>query len=111
MPSERVLTRGKLERVQDYRQAIARIDTAGAPIGAVAFKAAHAGPEYRGTFVIDGGVMQALAQFLPAAPAHNAIYITGIRAFQEMMPGVPLVAAFETEFHATMPDCARTYGV
>jgi acetate kinase len=111
MPSERVLARGKLERVQDYRQAIAQIETTGAPIGAVAFKAVHAGPDYRGTFVIDDGVMEALKQFLPAAPAHNAIYLTGIRAFQEIMPGVPLVAAFETEFHATMPDCARTYGV
>jgi acetate kinase len=111
MPSERVLTRGKLERVQDYKQAIGQIETGGAPIGAVAFKAVHAGPDYRGTFVVDDGVMQALEQFLPAAPAHNAIYLTGIRAFQETMPGVPLVAAFETEFHATMPACASTYGV
>jgi acetate kinase len=111
MPSEHVLTRGKLERVADYRQAIAQIETGGEPIGAVAFKAVHAGPDYRGTFVIDDGVMRALEQFLPAAPAHNAIYLTGIRAFQEIMPGVPLVAAFETEFHATMPDCASTYGV
>jgi acetate kinase len=111
MPSERVLARGKIERVQDYRQAIARIEAGGAAIDSVAFKAVHAGPEYRGTFIIDEGVMQALKQFLPAAPAHNAIYLTGIRAFQEIMPSVPLVAAFETEFHATMPDCARTYGV
>src|SRR5690349_10575156 len=111
MPSERVLARGKLERVQDYRQAIAQIQTAGELVGAVAFKAVHAGPRYQGTFAIDEDVMQALEQFLPAAPAHNAIYLTGIRAFQEMMPGVPLVAAFETEFHATMPDRACTYGV
>src|SRR5947209_2396701 len=111
MPVERVLARGKLERVDDYRQAIAQIETGGQPIGAVAFKAVHAGPQYRGTFRIDDGVMRALEQFLPAAPAHNAIYLTGIRAFQEIMPGVPLVAAFETEFHATMPDCARRYGV
>src|SRR5689334_10085387 len=101
MPSERVLARGKLERVLDYREAIAQIETGGAPIGAVAFKAVHAGPKYRGTFVIDDGVIRALEQFLPAAPAHNAIYLTGIRAFRETMPGLPLVAAFETEFHAT----------
>src|SRR5215831_5869997 len=111
MPSERVLARGKLERVQDYKQAIACIDTAGGCVDAVAFKAVHGGPDYRGTFVIDDGVMRALEQFLPAAPAHNAIYLTGIRAFQEAMPGVPLVAAFETEFHRTMPDFARQYGV
>jgi acetate kinase len=111
LPSERVLGRGKLERVQDYRQAIGAIGTAGAEIHAVAFKAVHAGPDYRGTFVVDNGVLAALEQFLPAAPAHNAIYLTGIRAFQDSMPGVPLVAAFETEFHATMPDPARLYGV
>ena len=111
MPSERVLARGKVERVQDYRQAIASIDAAGAKIDAVAFKAVHAGPRYRGTFAMDNEVLQALEQFLPAAPAHNAIYLTGIRAFQAIMPGVPLLAAFETEFHATVPQHARLYGV
>ena len=111
MPSERTVARGKVERVQDYRRAIAQIETSGEPIGAVAFKAVHAGPRYRGTFGIDELTIQALEQFLTAAPAHNAIYLTAIRAFQEIMPGVPLIAAFETEFHATMPDRARTYGV
>jgi acetate kinase len=53
----------------------------------------------------------ALRQFLPAAPAHNAIYLTAIEAFRAAMPGVPIVAAFEPEFHATMPAYARLYGV
>src|SRR6185369_10644799 len=69
------------------------------------------GPRYRGTFRSDDDVIGALEEFLPAAPAHNAIYLTGIRAFRESMPSVPLVAAFETEFHRTMPDFAREYGV
>jgi acetate kinase len=55
--------------------------------------------------------VRALEEFLPAAPAHNAIYLTGIHAFRESLPGTPLVAAFETEFHCTMPDYARQYGV
>ncbi|MBM3813634.1 MAG: hypothetical protein FJW20_18575 [Acidimicrobiia bacterium] len=111
MPSESVLARGKLERVSDYREAIRQIPSAEHPVHAVAFKAVHAGPHYRGTFRIDDGVIAALEQFLPAAPAHNAIYLAGIRAFRESMPGVPLIAAFETEFHATMPDYATRYGV
>lgn len=111
MPPETVLAKGRLERVRDYRDAIAQIQTGQAQIDAVAFKAVHAGPKYRGTFVIDDGVIHALEEFLPAAPAHNAIYLTGIRAFQESLPGVPLVAAFETEFHATMPEFASLYGV
>ncbi len=109
MPSETVLDKGRLERVSDYREAIGQIAT-GHPIDAVVFKAVLAGPKYRGTFVIDEDVMAALEEFLPAAPAHNAIYLTGIRAFQASMPGVPLVAAFEPEFHATMPEYARRYG-
>jgi acetate kinase len=111
MPAEVELARGRLERVRDYREAIAQIRTGSVSIDAVAFKAVHGGPRYRGTFVIDDGVVAALEEFLPAAPAHNAIYLTGIRAFREAMPGTPLVAAFETEFHRTMPDCARHYGV
>ena len=111
MPSERVLAKGKLERVANYRDAIASIGTGGTPVDAVALKAVHAGPRYRGTFRVDSGVTEALRQFLPAAPAHNAIYLTAIEAFQEAMPGVPIVAAFEPEFHSTMPEHARLYGV
>ena len=111
MPSEEVLSKGRFERVADYREAIRRIDTGGASIDAVALKAVHAGPRYRGTFLVDDGVVAALREFLPAAPAHNAIYLAAIEAFREALPGVPLVAAFEPEFHATMPECARLYGV
>jgi acetate kinase len=111
MPAERVLGFGRLERVRDYREAIEQIRTGGVPVDAVAFKAVHAGSQYCGTFLIDDGAMQALSEFLPAAPAHNSIYLTAIRAFQESMPGVPLIAAFEPEFHATMPAQARLYGV
>jgi acetate kinase len=111
LPGEEVLARGKFERVTDYRAAIAEIAAGDTPIDAVAFKAVHAGPRYRGTFLIDDGVVAALEQFRPAAPVHNGIYLDAIAAFREAMPGVPLVAAFETEFHATMPEFARVYGV
>jgi acetate kinase len=111
MPSETLLGKGRLERVENYRDAIETIRTGETRIDAVALKAVHAGPGYRGTFVVDGAVVQALRQFLPAAPAHNAIYLTAIEAFQETMPGVPILAAFEPEFHATMPEHARLYGV
>jgi acetate kinase len=111
MPAERLLARGRLERVSDYRAAIAQIQLRDIPVHAVAFKAVHAGKNYRGTFLIDDAVLAAMEEYLPAAPAHNAIYLTGIRAFREALPGVPLVAAFETEFHASMPESAARYGV
>ncbi len=111
MPEEKPLAKGRFERVTDYRTAIGEIRSGNTQVDAVAFKAAHAGPRYCGTYVIDDGVEQAMAQFLLAAPLHNAIYLEAIRAFREAMPGVPLVAAFETEFHRTKPEYARCYGV
>lgn len=111
MPGEHEVLRGKLERVTDYPAAIASIPLGEHRVDAVAFKAVHAGPRYRGTYRIDAAVLAALEEFLPAAPAHNAIYLTGIRAFQQVMPEVPLIAAFETEFHRTMPEHAARYGV
>ncbi len=115
MPSETVLAKGRVERVTNYREAIAQISTGGTAgatvIDGVALKTVHGGPKYRGTYVVDDDVKAALRQFLPAAPAHNAIYLTAIEALQEAMPGVPIVAAFEPEFHATMPEYARRYGV
>jgi acetate kinase len=111
MPSEAVRAKGRIERVRDYREAIAQISTGETRIDAIALKAVHAGPAYRGTFVVDDAVIDALRRFLPAAPAHNAIYLSAIDAFREAMPDVPIVAAFEPEFHATMPDHARLYGV
>ena len=111
MPSEKLLGKGRFERVENYREAIGQIQTGGVRVDAVAFKAVHAGPEYRGTHMIDERVVQSLKDFLPAAPAHNAIYLAAIQAFHESMPDTPLVAAFEPEFHATMPESASLYGV
>ena len=57
MPAEVTLAKGRIERVRDYSAAIAQVRTGSVPIDAVAFKAVHAGPRYRGTFLIDDGVI------------------------------------------------------
>ena len=111
MPAERTLARGRMERVADYASAVRQLRGEAAGVDAVAFKAVHAGPDYRGTFRIDARVIAEMERFLPAAPLHNAIYLEAIRAFQSEWPEVPLVAAFETEFHRSMPPQARLYGV
>lgn len=112
MPSETLLARGKMERVTDFREAVEReFATLPVPVDAIAFKAVHGGPDYRGTYVVDEDVLAAMEEFLPAAPLHNRIYLDGMRAFQAALPGVPLVAAFETEFHKTRPPQASYYGI
>jgi acetate kinase len=45
------------------------------------------------------------------APAHNPPYINAMRLLHEKLPEIPLVAAFETDFHRTIPDRNRFYAV
>jgi acetate kinase len=45
------------------------------------------------------------------APAHNPPYIKAMRLLAEKLPDMPLVAAFETGFHATIDDRLRYYPV
>jgi acetate kinase len=82
-----------------------------AGIAAVGFKAVHGGPRYRGSFLVDDGLLAAMQDFVPVAPVHNPVYIEAMRIFREVLPGVPMVAVFETGFHATLPEHAYVYGV
>src|SRR5699024_8775335 len=43
------------------------------------------------------------------APLHNPANLTGIRAFRELLPDVPMVAVFDTAFHQTMPEKSFLY--
>ena len=45
------------------------------------------------------------------APAHNPPYIAAMRQLGERFPSLPLVAAFETGFHATISEASRHYGI
>ena len=80
-------------------------------ISAVGFKAVHGGPHYCGSFLIDDQLLAAMQEFVTVAPAHNPIYIQAMNIFRDLLPGVPMVAVFETGFHATIPDYASSYGV
>ena len=56
-------------------------------------------------------MIQAVEECTELAPLHNPANLTGIRVCQELMPGVPMVAVFDTAFHQTMPPKAYVYGL
>ena len=56
-------------------------------------------------------VLAAMEEMSPVAPAHNPPYIAAMRLLAEQLPEIPLVAAFETDFHQTIPDRNRYYAV
>ncbi len=80
-------------------------------IGAVGHRVVHAGEKYATSVVITEDVIKALEECTDLAPLHNPANSLGIRACQEMMPGVPMVGVFDTAFHLTMPKEAYLYPI
>jgi acetate kinase len=116
---ERLLAQGGFQRVTDHGDAIehclAELKAAGhvrgpADLHGVGFKAVHGGA-VSGCVAADERVEAALTAVADLAPAHNPPYAAGIRRFREKLPGVPLVALFETAFYQWVPDYASRYAV
>jgi acetate kinase len=127
MPQERVLGEGRVERIgqaggecADYPAAIRKcVDDLVGPgkalkslseVEAVGFKAVHPGP-MPGPRLVDDDLFVAMDEFAFFAPAHNPPYVAAMRAFQQELPGVPLVAVFETTPYGGLSEAATTYAV
>jgi acetate kinase len=81
-----------------------------AEVAAIGFKAVHAGAT-SGAQRVTPEVLAAMERMSRVAPAHNPPYIKAMRLLHEKLPEIPLVAAFETGFHQTIPDRNRYYAV
>ena len=80
-------------------------------IDAVGHRVVHGGEKFAQSVLITDEVMAAIEECNPLAPLHNPANIIGIKACQELMPGTPMVAVFDTAFHQTMPPVAYTYAL
>ena len=113
--------REKVLRVPDHaeavRQCLAQLTdpdcgclNEASEVSAIAFKAVHGG-RLSGVRRITAEVLAAMEEMNSVAPAHNPPYIAAMRQLAEQLPEIPLVAAFETDFHRTIPDRNRYYAV
>ena len=80
-------------------------------IEAVGHRVVHGGEAFNKSVLITDDVLKAIEDCIPLAPLHNPANLTGIRACQKVMPGVPMVAVFDTAFHQTMPAKAYMYAL
>lgn len=80
-------------------------------ITAIGHRVVHGAEKFSGSVLVCDKVMAALEECVPMAPLHNPANITGIKAMQAALPGVPNVAVFDTAFHSTMPAESYTYAV
>lgn len=80
-------------------------------IDAVGHRVLHGGEKFSGSVLVDDKVEEAIKECFDLGPLHNPANLTGIKACQKIMPGVPQVAVFDTGFHQTMPDYAYMYAL
>ena len=79
-------------------------------ISAIGFKAVHGG-RLSGVQRIDDKVLAAMDEMNSVAPAHNPPYMAAMKQLASMSSHIPLVAAFETDFHQTIPEAWKRYAI
>ncbi len=79
-------------------------------IAAIGFKAVHGG-RIQGVVRIDDDVLAAMDEMNSVAPAHNPPYMAAMKQLANMTAKIPLVAAFETDFHQSIPEAWRHYAI
>src|SRR5215831_2022330 len=78
---------------------------------AVGHRVVHGGDHYTSAVRITAEVKRTIEELTELAPLHNPASLEGINAVTQLLPNVPQVAAFDTAFHATLSEAARTYAL
>lgn len=107
VPDHAVAVRKCLAQLTDPKTGCLKSES---EVSAIAFKAVHGG-RTSGTQRVTPELLAAMEELNSVAPAHNPPYIKAMRLLAEKMPGIPLVASFETGFHQTQPDANCYYAV
>jgi acetate kinase len=80
-------------------------------IEGIGHRVVHGGEEFSDSVMITEEVLQKIDELSELAPLHNPANLTGIRAFQQVLPNVPAIAVFDTAFHQTMPENSFLYSL
>ena len=80
-------------------------------IDAVGHRVLHGGEKFSEPVVINDNVLATIEECVPLGPLHNPANLMGIRGCMEVMPGVPMVAVFDTAWGQTMPKEAFIYAL
>ena len=81
-------------------------------VDAVGHRIVHGGDKFKSAVRIDANVIQILDSLCDLAPLHNPSSVSGIHATRKVLgTQVPMVAAFDTSFHQTIPERAAIYAL
>ena len=80
-------------------------------VAAAGHRVVHGGSRFVDPVLVDDDVEAAIEELRAIAPLHNEPALNGLREARAALPAIPHVAAFDTAFHATIPQQASTYAV
>jgi acetate kinase len=80
-------------------------------LDAIGHRVVHGGERFNSSVLITEDVIAEVTKCIDIAPLHNPPNLKGIRAMEELIPGIPQVGVFDTAFHQTMEPKAYMYGI
>ncbi len=80
-------------------------------LDAVGHRVVHGGERFNSSVLLTDDVLEEVTKCIDIAPLHNPPNLKGIRAMEELIPGIPQVGVFDTAFHQTMEPKAYMYGI
>ena len=108
MPNHKVAIQLVIDQLTDAENGVvSSLDE----ISAVGHRVVHGGEKFTSSCVITDDVIKEIEACNVFAPLHNPAALIGINACKELMPGLPMVAVFDTAFHQTMPPKAYLYAI
>ena len=96
----RLLTDEKVGVIKDVKE-----------IKAVGHRVVQGGESYKESVLITEDVIKDVEANSELAPLHNPANLKGIMSVENLLPGIPQVAVFDTSFHQTMPPYAYMYAI
>ncbi len=80
-------------------------------LDAVGHRVVHGGERFNESVFLTEEVLAEVTKCIDIAPLHNPPNLKGIRAMEELIPGILQVGVFDTAFHQTMEPKAYMYGI
>ena len=83
----------------------------GGRIALVGHRIVHGGRRFHEPTLISPDVMDYLQTLVPLAPNHLPVNLQGIRLLEDLQPGIPQIACFDTAFHTTRPMVEQRFAL
>ncbi len=78
-------------------------------ISVIGHRVLHGGEDIKQPVLIDEKAKEIIRKYIPLGPLHNPANLMGIEVAEKLLPGIPNVGVFDTEFGSSMAPEAFIY--